>query len=219
MKGDRWRDHEGRHMKGDKAAAAAKSSQNGDHEGRQMKGDKAAAATKSTPEWKSWRGANEGRQGGSQEQPRMEIMNWRQMKGDKAAAAAKSNPEWKSWRETKEVIEVLTSQWLGCWSPKSQNARDAAAALSPFICLTSWSPFWAALGCRCRLVSLHLSPFMIGCSWLPLPPCLPSFISLHDLHSGLLLASRAFCDFGDQQPSHWEVRTPIASSYLGKKRR
>ena len=30
-------------------------------------------------------------------------------------------------------------------------------------------------------------------------------------------ASRPFGDFGDQQPSHWEVRTPIASSYLGKK--
>ena len=98
---------------------------------------------------------------------------------------------------------------MGCWSPKSPNGRDAAVAvslhdlhsglllaaavaLSPFICLPSWSPFWAALGCRCRLVSLHLSPFMIsilGCSWLPLSPSLTSFVSLHDLHSGLLLAA------------------------------
>ena len=65
----------------------------------------------------------------------------------------------------------------------------AVAALSPFICLPAWSPFWAALG-----VSLHLSPCMIsilGCSWLPLPPCLPSFVSLHDLHSGLLLPAVA----------------------------
>ena len=30
-------------------------------------------------------------------------------------------------------------------------------------------------------------------------------------------ALRPFGDFGNQQPSHWEVRTPIASSYLGKK--
>ena len=70
----------------------------------------------------------------------------------------------------------------------------AAAALSPFICLPAWSPFRPALGCRCRLVSLHLSPCMISiqaCSWLPLPPCLPSFVSLHDLHSGLLLAAAA----------------------------
>ena len=29
-------------------------------------------------------------------------------------------------------------------------------------------------------------------------------------------ASWPFGDFGDQQPSHWEVRTPIASSYPGK---
>ena len=68
------------------------------------------------------------------------------------------------------------------------------AALSPFICLPAWSPFWAALGCPCCLVSLHLSPFMIsvlGCSWLPLPPCLPSFVPLHNLHSGLLLAAAA----------------------------
>ena len=39
MKGDKAAaagDHEGRHMEGDKATAAA---QNGDHEGRQMKGD------------------------------------------------------------------------------------------------------------------------------------------------------------------------------------
>ena len=68
-----------------------------------------------------------------------------------------------------ETIWVLTSQWLGCWSPKSTNGRDAAAALSP------------------QLVSLHdlhselllaAAAFMIsilGCSWLPLPPCLPSF--------------------------------------------
>ena len=32
-------------------------------------------------------------------------------------------------------------------------------------------------------------------------------------------ASRPFGDFGDQQPSHWEVRTPIASSYLGNEGR
>ena len=41
-----------------------------------MKGDKAAGATKSSPERRSCRETNEGRQGGSgsQEQARMEIM-------------------------------------------------------------------------------------------------------------------------------------------------
>ena len=60
----------------------------------------------------------------------------------------------------------------------------AAAALSPFICLPSRSLFWAALGRRCRLVSLHLPPFMISilaCCWVRLPPCLPSFVTLHSL--------------------------------------
>ena len=32
-------------------------------------------------------------------------------------------------------------------------------------------------------------------------------------------ASRPFSDFGDRQPSHWEVRTTIASSYLGNEGR
>ena len=55
--------------------------------------------------------------------------------------------------------------------------------------------FRVAVGCRCRLVSLHLSPFIISgldCSWLPLPPCLLACVSLHDLHSGLLLATALF---------------------------
>ena len=39
------------------------------------------------------------------------------------------------------------------WSPKSPNGLDAAAGLSPFICLPSWFSFWAALGCPCRLIS------------------------------------------------------------------
>ena len=74
-----------------------------------MKGRKAAGAAKSSPEWRSCRETNEGRQGGrgSQEQPRMEIMQdgdhaGRQMKGGKAAGAAKSSPEWRSCRETNE---------------------------------------------------------------------------------------------------------------------
>ena len=103
MKGDNWSkhrrqrqpraaqngDHEGRQMKQDKAAAAAKSrpestrrqrqpraAQNGDHAGRQMKQDKAAAAAKSSPELMEIT-ARTG-SSGSQEQPRMEFM-----KGDK----------------------------------------------------------------------------------------------------------------------------------------
>ena len=61
-------------MKGDKDA------ENGGHAGGQMKGDKAAAAAKSSPEWRSCRGTDEGRQG----------------------ARTKSRPEWRSRRETNE---------------------------------------------------------------------------------------------------------------------
>ena len=57
MKGDKWR--ETRRQRQPRAG------QNGDHAGRQMKGDKAAAAAKSSPEWRSGRETNEGRQGGS----------------------------------------------------------------------------------------------------------------------------------------------------------
>ena len=64
--------------------------------------------------------------------------------------------------------------------------------LVSFICLPSWFPFWAALGCRCRLVSLHLFSSLHDLhSGLPLPPCLPSFVSLPGLHSGLLVAAAA----------------------------
>ena len=42
-----------------------------------------------------------------------------------------------------------------------------------------------------KVTAGHLRDLTQGCSWLPLPPCLPSFVSLHDLHSGLLLASAA----------------------------
>ena len=95
------------------------------------------------------------------------------------------------------MISILACSWLPLppCLPSFVPLHDlhsgllsaAPATLPPFICLPAWSPFWAALG-------FHLSPCMIsilGCSWLPLPPCLPSFVSLRDLHSGLLLAAVA----------------------------
>ena len=76
-----------------------------------------------------------------------------------------------------EAIGVFTSQWLACWSPKSLNGHDAAAALSPFISL-HLSPFMISiLGCRCRLVSLHMPPFMISCRCRLVSFRLPPFIA------------------------------------------
>ena len=98
--GDKWKA-----MKGDKTneGRQGSSSQNGDHAGRQMKGDKAAAAAKSSPGWRSGRERNEGRHGGSgsQQQARIKIVlghKWRETRRQ----AAKSRPEWRSRRETNE---------------------------------------------------------------------------------------------------------------------
>ena len=70
-----------------------------------------------------------------------------------------------------EAKGALTSQWLGCWSPKSPNGRDAAAALSP------------------KLVSLH--DLHSGLLLAAAAALSPKPFSLHDLHSGLLLAAAA----------------------------
>ena len=105
------------------------------------------------------------------------------------------------------MISILACSWLVLPSFVSLCDFHSGLLLAApaFICLpslVSLHDLWPALGCPCRpvgcrccLASLHLSPFMIsilGCSWLPLPPCLPSFVSLRDLHSGLLLAAPAF---------------------------
>ena len=83
------------------------------------------------------------------------------------------------------------------WSPFWPALGCSCLHMSPFICPPTWSPFWPALGCPCLhlppLICLPLwSPFWPACSWLLLPPCLPSFVSLRHLHSGLLLAAPAF---------------------------
>ena len=101
-----------------------RAAQNGDHAGRQMKGDKAAAAAKSRPEWRScsqeqarpewrsWRKTNEGRQGGSdsqeqaaKEQARMEIMQ-----GDE-------------WRETRREI-MQGGKWRGTRRQREQPRME-----------------------------------------------------------------------------------------------
>ena len=119
-------------MKGDKRTrrqGQPRAGQNGDHAGRQMKGDKVAAAAKSRPEWRSCNKTNEGRQGGrlksspewrscretnegrqggrgSQEQPRMEIMQ-----GDKWRKTRR--PFGDQQRNLWEVRTPLASSYLG----------------------------------------------------------------------------------------------------------
>ena len=54
----------------------------------------------------------------------------------------------------------------------------AAVALSPFICLPSWSPFWAA-PCLPSFVSLHSLSFASQCRFLCPPPPASPFIAFH----------------------------------------
>ena len=121
--------------------------------GRQIKGYEGRAPRRRAEEptlgdkWKAMKGdkTNEGRQGsnGSQEQPRMEIMqetnegrqggrgNQEQprveiMQGDKAAGAAKSSPEWRSCRETNEGRQGgsgITTIWR-LWGSATESLRS-----------------------------------------------------------------------------------------------
>ena len=70
-----------------------------------------------------------------------------------------------SWK----LLGVLTSQRLGCWSPKS---LPLPPGLPSFV----------------SLCDLHSGLLLAAPAFM----CLPSFVSLHDLHSGLLLAAPAF---------------------------
>ena len=88
-----------------------------------MKGDKWRETRRqrqpSSPKWRSWRETYEGRQGnsGSQQQPRMEIMQgdkWREMKGDNAAAASWPFSDFGDQHGSHwEVITPMASSYLG----------------------------------------------------------------------------------------------------------
>ena len=110
MKGDKRR--ETRQRQPTRRQRQPRAAQNGDHEGRQMKQDKAAAAAKSSPELmeimkgdkcsknrqqQQPRAAQNGVHEGRQTQPRINgDHEGRQMQQEQAAAAAKSSPEWRS---------------------------------------------------------------------------------------------------------------------------
>ena len=218
-------------------------------EGRQMKGNKAAAAAKSSPEWRPWRGANEGTRGGSgsqeqlrmeivkgdkwretnegrssQEQARMEITKgdkWRQeqlraaqngdhagrqMKGDKwrqerpragqngdhggrqmKAGPAKSRPEWRSRRETNEGTQIWKQEQPRAGQNGDHEGRHMKAGGAKS--RREWRS-------RREINEAGQSGDHAGRQWRE------------------TRWQRQV--FGDQQSNLWEVRTPIASSYLGK---
>ena len=203
MKGDKWRET--------RRQGQPRAAQNGDHAGRQMKGGKAAA--KSKPEWRLCRETNEGRQGGrgSQEQPRMcreqpriaqnRDQEGTQMKGDKAAAAAKSGPEWRSCRETNEGRQSGSQEQARMEIMQGDKWRETRRQGRPRAAQNAQGDKWRETR-RQRQPRIAQNGDQEGTQMKG---------------DKAAAASRPFGDCGDQQPSLWEVRTPIASSYLGKK--
>ena len=202
-----------------------RAAQKGDHAGRQMQEDKAAAAAKSRPEWRSWRETNEGRQGGSSSQEQNGDHEGGEMKRDKAAAAAKSIPEWRSWREQPRMEIMKGDKWRATrrqqqpraewrwWRERMKRDKAAAAAKSS----PEWRPWretnearQGGSGKLCRGTNEGRQ----GSSGSQEQNGDHEWRQMKGDKAAA--ASRPFGDFGDQQPSHWEVRTPIASSYLGK---
>ena len=97
-------DHAGRQMREARRQGQSRAGQNGDHAGRQMKEGKVAGAAKSSPEWRSCRETDEGRQGGSR-------------------------PEWRSRRETNEGRQggskaAVALQPSGDWGSATQSLRS-----------------------------------------------------------------------------------------------
>ena len=107
-------------------------------------------------------------------------------------------PSFPRWLEG---IGVLTSQWLGCWSPKSRNGRGAATALSPLVALHdlhSGLLLAAAAALSPKLAAAALSPKIVplrdlhsGVLLAAAAALSPKLVALRDLHSGLLFAAAA----------------------------
>ena len=185
-------------LQGDKwRQGQPRAGQNGDHAGRHMK----AGAAKSRPEWRSCRETNGGR--GSQEQARMEIT-----KGDKwrETNAAKSRPEWRSRRGTNEGRQMKAGaaksrpEWRSRRETNEGRQMKAGAAKS--------RPEW-----RSRRETNEGRQMKAGAA-----KSRPEWRSQRGTTKGDKWRETRWQrqSFGDQQPNLWEVRTPIASSYLGK---
>ena len=126
------------------------------------------------------------------------MRSWRETSlGDKTAAAAKSSPEWRSWRETslghKTAAAAKSSPEWRSWRETSLGDKAAAAAKS--------SPAWRSWR--------ETNEGRQGGSGSQEQPRVE--IMKGDKAAA---ASRPFGDFGDQQPSHWEVRTPLSGEKL-----
>ena len=191
--GDKWRET--------RRQEQPKAGQNGDkwretnEGGRGSQGQARMEITKGD----KWRETNEGRS--SQEQARMEITNggkWRET-NEGRSSQEQAKMEITQGDKGRETNEGRSGQ-----EQARMEISFVSLHLSPFVIsilacswpllpsfvslhLSPWSPSWPALGCPC----LHVSPFICLPAWSPFWPALGCACL-------------------------WEVRTPIASSYLGK---
>ena len=143
-----------------------------------------------------------GRQGGSssQEQPGMEIM-----KGDKGRQGGSGTTTisgfWRSATQSLRSKNPYSFQLSGEWRETNEEGRLGAAAISVISMHGDWES-----ACRETKEGRQMKKGDFG-----------------NQHAGRQMKgdtwrreTRSGSDFGNQQPNLWEVRTPIASSYLGK---
>ena len=159
-----------------------------------MKGNKWRETRRQRQPRAAQNGDHEGRQGnsGSQQQPRMEIMKgdkWREMKGDNAAAASWPFSDFGDQHGSHwELRTPIASSYLG-----NEEGRLGMAAIS--VISMQGDKWRRETRSGSDFGNQHAGRQMKGDKWRR--------------------ETRSGSDFGNQQPNLWEVRTPIASSYLG----
>ena len=199
-KGDKWRQEQPR------------AGQNGDHAGRQIK----AGAAKSRPEWRSQRETNEGghinmKAGEAQSRPELEITKgdkWRETNQgqEQARMEIMQGDKWREWRSRRETNEGKQMKAGAAKSrPEWRSRRETNEGRQMKAGAAKSRPEWRS----CRKTN-EGRQVKAGAA-----KSRPEWRSQTKTNEGRLGGSGR--DFGDQQPNLWEVKTPIASSYPGKK--
>ena len=166
-----------------------------------------------------WRETHEGRS--SQEQARMEITKgdkWRKTNEGRQmkAGAAKSRLEWRSCRETNEGrgsqeqarMEITKGDK---WRETNEGRSGQEQARMEITKGDKWRQEQPRAGQNGDRAERQMK----GDKAAEAAKSRPEWRSCRETNEGRLGGSGS--DFGDQQLSLWEVRTPIASSSLGKK--
>ena len=201
-------------MKGDTLGRQGSSQeQKGNHEGQQQ------------PRIESMKGSKLGRQGGSgsQEQPRREIMGDRRQRQPRAAQ--KGNRErrhaWET-RQRKSSPETKNHEGRQAWETRRQEQprreiTKGDLSLGDKAAVAKSSPDKAAAAAKSSPEGKSWRETILGDKAAAATKSSPEGKSRRETCLGDKAAatSSPYGDFGNQQPSHWEVRTPIASSFLG----